>query len=93
MKAINFVDVWPNIYLFDLLRYLIPVSLAFLIFWVIAKNGLKHLFIQRSFPESKQLWREICLLDEYGSYLFYGGVLHSIQQREGWDHTHLLQNR
>jgi lathosterol oxidase len=58
MEAKNFIDVWPNIYLFDLLRYLIPASLAFLIFWVIAKNGLKHLFIQQSFPKSKQLWKE-----------------------------------
>jgi Delta7-sterol 5-desaturase len=58
MEAKNFIDVWPNIYLFDLLRYLIPASLAFLIFWVIARNGLKHLFIQKTFPKSKQLWRE-----------------------------------
>src|SRR5688572_12121820 len=58
MEAKNFVDVWPNIYLFDLLRYLIPASLAFVIFWVIGRNGLKHLFIQKTFPPSKQLWRE-----------------------------------
>jgi len=25
MEAKNFIDVWPNIYLFDLLRYLIPL--------------------------------------------------------------------
>ncbi len=58
MEAKNFVDVWPNMYLFDLLRYLIPTSLFFLIFWVIAKNGLMHLFIQRTMPKSKQLWKE-----------------------------------
>ena len=59
MEAKNFIDVWPRLYLFDLLRYLIPASLFFLIFWVIAKNGLMHLFIQRTLPKSKQLWREL----------------------------------
>ncbi len=58
MEAKNFIDVWPSIYLFDLLRYLIPASLAFLIFWVIAKNALMHLFIQRTMPKSGQLWKE-----------------------------------
>lgn len=58
MEAKNFVDVWPGIYLFDLLRYLIPASLFFLIFWVIAKNGLMHLFIQRTMPRAGQLWKE-----------------------------------
>lgn len=58
MEAKNFIDVWPHIYLFDLLRYLIPASAAFLIFWVLARNGLMHLFIQRTFPRSKQLWKE-----------------------------------
>lgn len=58
MDAKNFIDVWSHIYLFDLLRYLIPASLAFLIFWVIARNALKHLFIQKTFPKSTQLWRE-----------------------------------
>lgn len=58
MEAKNFIDVWTNIYLFDLLRYLIPVSLFFLVFWVIAKNGLMHRFIQRKMPKSAQLWKE-----------------------------------
>ncbi|HRI79912.1 MAG TPA: hypothetical protein PLR06_10295, partial [Cyclobacteriaceae bacterium] len=58
MEAKNFVDVWPGIYLFDLLRYLIPASLFFLIFWVFAKNGLMHLFIQRTMPRAGQLWKE-----------------------------------
>lgn len=58
MEAKNFIDVWPHIYLFDLLRYLIPASLFFLIFWVIAKRGLMHLFIQRNMPKSRQLWKE-----------------------------------
>jgi len=58
MEAKKFFEVWPNIYLFDLLRYLIPASLFFLIFWVIARGGLMHLFIQRAMPKSRQLWKE-----------------------------------
>lgn len=58
MEAKDFIDVWPGIYLFDLMRYLIPASLAFIIFWVIFRGGLKHLFIQRTFPKTKELVRE-----------------------------------
>jgi len=58
MEAKNFPDVWPAIYLFDLLRYLIPAGGFFLVFWVIARNGLKHLFIQPTMPKTKQLWKE-----------------------------------
>jgi sterol desaturase/sphingolipid hydroxylase (fatty acid hydroxylase superfamily) len=50
--------VWPTIYLFDLLRYLIPASIAFIVFWVIGKRYWKHLFIQKNFPKPSQLWRE-----------------------------------
>ena len=58
MESKSFVDVWPNIVLFDLLRYLIPASIAFVLFWVIGKNWWRHLFIQVNFPKSKQLWKE-----------------------------------
>src|SRR5688572_18919880 len=53
-----FFEVWPSIYLFDLLRYLIPASIAFVLFWVIGRNHWRHLFIQESFPKSYQLWKE-----------------------------------
>lgn len=58
MESKSFFDVWSNILLFDLLRYLIPAGLFFLIFWVFARKGLMHLFIQRTFPKSRQLWKE-----------------------------------
>ncbi|MBA4056796.1 MAG: hypothetical protein C0490_18930, partial [Marivirga sp.] len=58
METKNFFDVWPSIYLFDLLRYLIPASIAFLIFWIIGRNYWRHLFIQTSFPKQKQLVKE-----------------------------------
>lgn len=58
MSSNPFVEAWPTIYLFDLFRYLIPASLAFVIFWVIARKRLQHLFIQKVFPKSSQLWKE-----------------------------------
>lgn len=58
MEIENFTQVWPGIYLFDLLRYLIPASVAFLIFWVFGRNHWQHLFIQKAFPKNKQLFKE-----------------------------------
>jgi Delta7-sterol 5-desaturase len=58
METKNFFDVWPAIYLIDLLRYFIPASIAFLIFWVIGRKHWRHLFIQVSFPKNKQLIKE-----------------------------------
>ena len=51
-------NLWTGMYLFDLFRYLIPASLAFLIFWVIGKNNWKHLFIQKVFPKQLQIFKE-----------------------------------
>lgn len=58
MDAKEIFNLWTGMYLFDLFRYLIPASLAFLIFWVIGKNNWKHLFIQKVFPKQKQLYKE-----------------------------------
>jgi sterol desaturase/sphingolipid hydroxylase (fatty acid hydroxylase superfamily)/uncharacterized protein (DUF2147 family) len=58
MDATNILETWTGIYLFDLLRYFIPASLAFLIFWIIGRNTWKHLFIQNTFPKNSQLWKE-----------------------------------
>lgn len=58
METKNFFEVWPAIYIIDLLRYLIPASIAFLIFWVFGRNHWRHLFIQSSFPKNKQLVKE-----------------------------------
>lgn len=59
MESTSFFDVWPVIFLIDMLRYLIPASIAFILFWVIGKNWWRHLFIQTEFPKSIQLWKEI----------------------------------
>jgi Delta7-sterol 5-desaturase len=58
MDAHQIFNLWTGIYLFDLFRYLIPTSLAFLIFWVIGKNNWRHLFIQKVFPRPKQIYKE-----------------------------------
>jgi Delta7-sterol 5-desaturase len=58
METKNFFEVWPAIYIIDLLRYLIPASIAFLIFWVFGRSHWRHLFIQSSFPKNKQLVKE-----------------------------------
>lgn len=58
METKPFIDVWPGMFLFDLLRYLLPASLFYVLFWVIGKNWWQHLFIQKTFPKKIQLWKE-----------------------------------
>lgn len=58
MEAKDIFNLWTGMYLFDLFRYLIPASLAFLLFWIIGRNHWRHLFIQKDFPKNKQLYRE-----------------------------------
>lgn len=58
METKHFIEVWPGIFLFDLLRYLIPSSLFFTLFWVIGRKWWQHLFIQKVFPKQTQLWKE-----------------------------------
>jgi Delta7-sterol 5-desaturase len=55
----QFFEVYPFIFLFDLLRYLIPASMAFLIFWVIFRKRWSHLFIQLTCPTKAQVISEI----------------------------------
>ncbi len=59
MKTDNFFDVWPVIFFIDLLRYLIPASLAFVGFYLIGAKYLQHLMIQDTLPKAKQMWREL----------------------------------
>lgn len=58
MEVEKFIDVWPSMYLFDLFRYLIPATIAFVVFWLIGRNAWKHRFIQNSFPKNSQLVKE-----------------------------------
>ena len=52
------IETYKNIYLVDLIRYLIFAGGAFLIFWIIGKPWLKQFFIQFEFPKRKKLWEE-----------------------------------
>ena len=54
----SFFEIWKGIFLFDFLRYFLPASVAFLVFWIIGRKALKHLFIQKVFPGNSQLWKE-----------------------------------
>lgn len=54
----QFFEVWKTIFLFDLFRYLLPASIAFLVFWVLCRKTFKHLFIQKVFPKHSQLYKE-----------------------------------
>ena len=50
---------WPFLFVIDALRYAIPASLAFLVFWHWKWDALEHRRIQRRRPSSKALRREI----------------------------------
>jgi Delta7-sterol 5-desaturase len=78
METKSFFEIWTAIYLIDLLRYLIPASIAFTLFWLIGRNRWRHLFIQTTFPANRQLVKEfaysmstvvIFSLVGYGLYL------------------------
>ena len=58
MQFSQLFDVYPHIFLNDLLRYLIPASFAYCCFWMVFKNKLVHRFIQLKRPKSKDLQRE-----------------------------------
>ena len=58
METNSFFEIWRGIYLFDLLRYLIPASLAFIIFFVFGKTRWQHLIIQGTLPKARQMWNE-----------------------------------
>lgn len=81
METKSFIEVWPNIFLFDLLRYMIPAGLFFLIFWVMFKNRLMHLFIQKTMPKSRQLWKELAYsMSTVIIFSLVGFGLHSADQ-------------
>ncbi len=50
--------IFKHILVIDFLRYFIPASLAFILFWVLFKKHFIHRFIQKTFPEKEKLWFE-----------------------------------
>ena len=58
MQISQLIEIYPVILLTDLLRYLIPASIAYLLFWKVFKSRLLHRFIQQKNRKSQQLQRE-----------------------------------
>lgn len=54
----TYFEIYQHIFLIDFLRYFIPASAAFLIFWKVFRKPLKHRFIQKRWPSNKRLWSE-----------------------------------
>ncbi len=63
--------LWSHIYLFDLLRYLIPASGAFLFFWAFRRHKWERRLIQGKWAPTRQLWTEF-------RYSMYTVVIFSI---------------
>ena len=55
----DFLDAYSRIIIIDFLRYFIPASAAFLIFWVFLRKTLEHRFIQSKWPKTSKLWFEL----------------------------------
>ena len=51
--------VWPEIFIVDLLRYLIPPGFAFVVLWGLLQHRLSRRKVQAEFPHRRHLWREI----------------------------------
>lgn len=58
MSIQEILTTYKHILVIDFLRYFIPASLAFLVFWVLFKQSLAHRFIQGKFPNNSKLWFE-----------------------------------
>ena len=52
------LDNWPGIFAIDLLRYLIPASIAFVVIWGVLRQRLRRRKVQAGFPAARNLWRE-----------------------------------
>lgn len=58
MDTEQFIDIYLSIFIIDFLRYFIPASVAFILFWVILHKKIGHKFIQKRRPENTKLWFE-----------------------------------
>jgi Delta7-sterol 5-desaturase len=56
---VDFLAPWPLMFAVDALRYAIPASIAFTVFWMWRWEALAHRRIQRRRPSSKAIRREI----------------------------------
>jgi len=85
MNAINDLwDTYQSIWLIDFLRYFIPVSLSFLIFWVLFAKALAHHFIPRRRPKNSQMLMEFAYsMSTVGIFAIIGVGL-VLAGRNGW---------
>lgn len=97
MDINTFFKIWSSIYLFDLLRYLIPASIAFVVFYWFGRNRWKHLIIQGHLPEAKQMWSEfkysmstVLIFSLVGFGIFtsehagWTQIYHNVDDYSGW---------
>ncbi|MDN5217231.1 sterol desaturase family protein [Fulvivirgaceae bacterium BMA12] len=54
----SLIETFKNIIIVDFLRYFIPASIGFLLFWILFKKRLQHRFIQKTRPKIARLWAE-----------------------------------
>ena len=96
MDTSAFMEIFGKIVLIDFLRYFIPASVGFFLFWIILKRRLAHKFIQTIRPENKRLWFEfmcsmstVLIFATVGMCVFWGkdhGLFHIYGEIEeyGW---------
>jgi lathosterol oxidase len=58
MNSTDILNVFQQALVMDFLRYFLPASIAFLIFWISLKKRLSHRFIQKRYPKASKLWYE-----------------------------------
>jgi sterol desaturase/sphingolipid hydroxylase (fatty acid hydroxylase superfamily)/uncharacterized protein (DUF2147 family) len=58
MNSLELVKAFSQIVITDFLRYFIPTSISFIVFWILFKERFSHRFIQNRFPKKKIYWHE-----------------------------------
>lgn len=58
MDILQLLEIYIGFVFTDFLRYLVPASFAYLVFWVLLKKTLAHKFIQQKYPKRSRIWAE-----------------------------------
>jgi sterol desaturase/sphingolipid hydroxylase (fatty acid hydroxylase superfamily)/uncharacterized protein (DUF2147 family) len=84
MNENGLLATWMAIFAHDLVRYLVPASVFFLVFWIWKKEDWKHLRIQDAAPPRGQVGLELRYsLSTVLIFSLVGLFLHSAE-RAGW---------